>query len=153
MRADANIFLIICLLFLAGTATAASTISKTSGDWIIANGHDSFQVTVSVRNTSGLYEGPVDGAAVEFSTDPVYGTASSDFVTTGPDGLATTTFTVGTRSGETSITATVSYNDAEVAVDKTLTPLTQLIDHDTRWIFSPLYITHPPAQQSMKQLS
>ncbi|HSQ93351.1 MAG TPA: hypothetical protein VLL74_03565, partial [Methanoregula sp.] len=98
MRAYAELFILVCLLLLVGTVTAgdASTISKTSGEWIIANGADHFDVTVNVRNSTGA----VNGAIVTFSVnDPVYGTINPDPLVTGPDGLATRTFTVGTKSG------------------------------------------------------
>lgn len=133
MRANAGIFIIICLLFLVGTvaATDASVIS-TSKNWVIANGSDQSTITVNVQNNTG----PINGAKVDFTIDnSVYGTMSPATVITGPSGSATSTFTVNTKSGTAIITATISYNDGGIPVTATKT-VSQNIDHD---ILSPKF--------------
>ncbi|MDO8872279.1 MAG: hypothetical protein Q7V05_06065 [Methanoregula sp.] len=133
MRVNAEIFIIICVLFLVGTAGASDTSNiSISKDWVIANGVDQSTITVNVQNTSG----PINGATVSFMVNnPVYGTMSPATVTTGPSGLVASTFTVNKKSGTAIITATINYNDGGTSVTATKT-VSQNIDHD---ILSPTF--------------
>ena len=132
MLVKRTILLVLCLLLLAGMASAAdlspSTITNSNtGSWLIAGEGGTSAITVHVREASPLSD--VSGANVAFSlSNPSLGTISPASVTTGSDGIANTVFTVNSLSGNATITANITYNDG------TTTPLNlitfQLIDHD-----------------------
>jgi len=112
MRANAGIFIIICLLFLVGTVGAVGipdtvTVS-TNKPWIVANNVDTSTITVTVMNTTFPDNGPVQGVTVNLAVDPLYGTLTPTTVTTDGSGKASSTFKVKTKSGAPQITATIT---------------------------------------------
>ena len=135
MRATAKIVLIICLLFLVGTVGAIdkSFIDLPSKEWVIANGADQSTITVHVQNSTGA----VEDATVTFSVDnPDYGSMNPEIVTSDEYGMASSTFKVNKTSGTAIITATINYDDAGT-LRTAIKTISQKIDHDINWIFSP----------------
>jgi hypothetical protein len=138
MRANANIIILVCLLFLVGTAGAAwdvDTVTVTTDKlWVLANNEDRSTITISVMNTSPDFGGGLAGISLKLAVDPVYGTLSPDTVITDSSGTARSTFTVRNRSGIAQITATTS-SPARTGFTY------QSIDHD-------IYLS-PPAYSPM----
>lgn len=138
MRAKAGMFIIIVLLFLVGTVAAVgnpdTVIVTTDKPWIVANNVDQSIITVTVTNTTFLYNGPVSGVPVNLAVnDTIYGTLSTTTVTTDSSGKASSTFKVKTKSGAAQITATIN---APVISGSII----QNIDHDSPYITT---FTHP----------
>ncbi|MDD1700624.1 MAG: VWA domain-containing protein [Methanoregula sp.] len=142
MRVKVDIFVIISLLLLAGTATAhlpdTSTI-VTSNSWVVANGINQIKITVTALNETsapGPASAPVKDALVLFSVNnPVYGNVSPSTDTTDDAGVAESTFTVNKTSGVVNITARI------IADGYTVTRSINLnIDHDTPYYS---YFVHP----------
>jgi hypothetical protein len=141
MRAKSGIFIIVSLLFLAGTVSAlypgASTIA-VNDSWVVANGADTDAITVYALNTThGHTTVPVVGAAVQFAVaDPKYGTLTNLSALTNSAGKATSTFRVNTTSGVANITARITSSDGY-----TVTRYINInIDHDVPY-FS--YFNYP----------
>jgi len=113
MRGKSYFLVIIFLFFFVGAVKATGipdTITVTpNSPWIIANNVDQSTITVSVSNTTPGYNGPVKGATVNLTIDPLYGTASPTTVTTNINGTASSTFKVKTKSGEAQIIAEKFY--------------------------------------------
>jgi hypothetical protein len=133
MRADAGIFIIICLLFLVGTVGAAVGIPDkvtvtTSKEWTIANNADQSSIEVLVENTTLGYDGVVEGVTINLAVDPLYGTLSPTTVITNSFGKASgITFQTNKKSGAPQITATIpSITEPELSGS-----VIQKIDHDT----------------------
>ena len=114
MRANAGIFIIICLLFLVGTVGAVGipdTISTPATDksYVAAGSDDQATITAIVSNTTPGFAGFVTGAMVEFTVlDPSLGTFSPTTATTDENGKATSLFKPKTKSGFASIRANVT---------------------------------------------
>lgn len=127
MRAKAGIFILICLLFLIGTAGAAGTpatlIVTNNTPWIVANGISTSTITVTALDSGG---NTVEGVIVNLEVDPLYGTLSPSTVKTGPDGNATSTFSAKTKSGDPLITATNTTPTGTLSGSAI-----QHLDHDT----------------------
>jgi hypothetical protein len=143
MRANAGILIIICLLFLVGTVAALIpdivTISSDKS-YLTANNVDQSTITVIVSNTTPGFAGPIQGATVTFSADPVYGTLTSTSGITDSSGKAISTFKVKTKSGIANINVMVTYTGADGTYSNTKS-LDQRIDHDkpNKIIFVPPY--------------
>ena len=129
MRANAGIFILICLLFLVGTVGAvipdSVTITSDKPAWIIANNVDQSTFTIFAVNSS---TGVVENANVDFAINNTLGTLSSTSGIT-VSGKTSTTFKVKTTSGSTKITAIVHGTGVDASYTNTVT-LTQNIDHD-----------------------
>lgn len=141
MRVKYGFFVVLSLLFLVGTATAvfpdASTIS-ISKPWIIANGVDQTEITVTALNsTHGHFTDPIKDATVQFSVNNTkLGTLNNLTITTNDAGLAKTTFKVNTTSGIVNITARISSPDGYSVIRN----VSVNIDHDSPYYS---YFSHP----------
>jgi hypothetical protein len=140
MRANAVILIIIGLLLLVGMVTASipDTVTITSDkSYLIANGVDQSVINVVVTNATS---GPIQGASVVFSVDPIYGTLSPASGTTNSLGTVSSIFKVKTKSGVADIHVDVSYSDGINSFSKN-SIITQKIDHDkpNKVIFVPPY--------------
>lgn len=134
MRANAGILVIIGLLLLMGTVSAADpyTLSiSNSPEWIVANGVDQSTITVIVMNSSV----PVKDATVQFVVnDSVYGTMVPPSVNTSATGVAESYFKVKTKSGSAEIQATMTYQDSVGIIYTKTAVITQKIDHDSPYV-------------------
>jgi hypothetical protein len=142
MRANAVILVVIALLFLVGTVAALipDTVNINSDkSYLVANNVDQSVIKVIVTNTS-LGGGPIPGAAVTFSVDPVYGTLSRTSGTTDTSGSVSSIFKVNTKSGYAIISVGVSYSDGNNSFSQN-SIITQKIDHDkpNKVVFIPPY--------------
>jgi hypothetical protein len=142
MRANAGIFIIICLLFLVGTVAAVGIPDKVTitsdKSYLIANNVDQATITVIVENTTAGFAGPPNpGAIVTFAINNTLGTLSSPGGTTDSFGKVSSTFKVKTTSGVTRITTTVNYNGTEFSNTKSLD---MRIDHNKAYIAT---FSHP----------
>ena len=129
MRANAGIFIIICLLFLVGTVGAVGipdTISTPTSDksYVAAGSDDQATITAIVSNTTPGFAGLVTGAKVEFTVlDPSFGTFSPTTATTDENGKATSLFKPNKKSGFAGIRANVTGTTI-------FKPTIQKIDHN-----------------------
>ena len=131
MRAEAGLLIIICLLFLVGTAGAVIQVGVTgNSSWLIAGSGLSAAYTVTVTNITSVVLIP--GAMVTFSVDPRYGSMSPASVITNSAGQAVSTFTVNTTSGTAPILASISYTGADGPFNLTESIL-QNIDHNSAY--------------------
>ena len=82
------------------------TISfTTSKEWLVANGADSCQATVQVKNSTV----GVPGLKIEFSVlDTDYGSFDQPIVYTDTEGKAVSTFKVNHKSGTATLKATIT---------------------------------------------
>jgi hypothetical protein len=137
MRANAGIFIIICLLFLVGTVGAAGpfTITITSSKTYLIAGYTDNQAVISVNIKNSSTSAPVSGADVKFSVDDAsFGTfGDSGVLSTNSLGDVTNTFTSKTKSGLATITVKVNETQTQSFVQK--------IDHDkpSKVLFIPPY--------------
>jgi len=142
MRANAVFLIAIGLLLLVGTvaATIPDTVTITSDkSYLVANGVDQAVINVVVTNTtSGVV--PIEGAAVVFSVDPIYGTLTPKSGSTIASGNISSIFKVNTKSGYANITVSVTYSDGINNFARN-SIITQKIDHDkpNKVIFVPPY--------------
>jgi hypothetical protein len=130
MRAKATTLIIICLLFLVGTAAAIipDTVTITSDkSYVFAGSGEQSTITVTVWNTSDTKG--VQNANVFFSVNSTLGTLNPINTTTSIDGNATSVFNVKTKSDFAVITARVIFSDLDGSYDKVFN-FTQKIDHN-----------------------
>ena len=128
MRAKATTLIIICLLFLVGTAAALlpDNVAITgNSSWLVAGSGSTATYKVIVTNMSS---GVLD-ADISFSGNDTFGTLKPVTIKTDPNGIASSIFTVGTKSGKAPITVRVQYhNVTDGNYDKTF-DIPQNIDH------------------------
>jgi hypothetical protein len=140
MRAEAGLLIIICLLFLVGTAGAVIQVDVTgNSSWLVAGSGSFAAYTVTVTNTTSVVL--ISGATVAFSVDPVYGTMSPASVIT-INGQTSSTFTVNTTSGTAPILVSISYpgvsgGEGPFNINKSIL---QNIDHNLAYYAD---FTHP----------
>lgn len=134
MRAKAGLLIIIGLLFIVASVTAAGLTASivSNKQWVVANGADQAEISVNVMNaTSGI---PVMGAAVTFTVEGFpYGTMTPITVTTDTTGIANSTFKVNTKSGTATINASIIFSDSTGSYSAVRT-YAQDIDHDSAYI-------------------
>ncbi len=112
MRLKTGILIIVGLLCLGGTGAAympdASTVTPHD-PWIIANGVDRIELTVTALN---LTFGAEKNANVQFGVDnPVLGSLNNLTVITDDSGIARSTFKANTTSGAANITVRITSSD------------------------------------------
>jgi hypothetical protein len=126
-----------------GCAMAVNPIINigTSKVWVVANGADNDQVTVTIFNGTI----PMNGSVVTYSVDnPDFGffnPASANISQSAPvttvNGSATVQFNTRTKSGNATIFANIRYKMNETAPEQTaVVSIVQRIDHDTPYKIS-----------------
>jgi len=134
MRAFGLVAIILLLVFVLPVCAEEEVKGDltTSKEWLVANGADSCQAILEVKNGAV----GVQGLKIEFSLlDTDYGSFDQIIVYTDTEGKAVSTFKVNHKSGTATLIATITDPSGSIPV---IAPkeCTQKIDHDTPWMLS-----------------